>query len=152
MVNRFASQSRSRVSHLKRQLQSLHQESKTCAEYLKTAKGWANQLTVIGRPTDDEDLISYIICVLNLTFNAFVTSYGLATRDNPLSLLQIFRMNSSITRHCSINSRPQLWMHLILHFSCSARTMVALLDHHILPGKGKARTILLVSSLHGLDS
>jgi hypothetical protein len=85
LASRFASQSRSRVSHLKRQLQSLHQGSKTCAEYLKTAKGWANQLAVIGRPTDDEDLISYIISGLNPTFNAFVTSYGLATRDNPLS-------------------------------------------------------------------
>jgi hypothetical protein len=85
LANRFASQSRSRISHLKRQLQSLHQGSKSCAEYLKTAKGWANQLAVIGRPTDDEDLISYIISGLNPTFNAFVTSYGLATRDNPLS-------------------------------------------------------------------
>jgi hypothetical protein len=53
LANRFASQSRSRVSHLKRQLQSLHQGSKSCAEYLKTAKGWTNQLAVIGKPTDD---------------------------------------------------------------------------------------------------
>jgi hypothetical protein len=73
-------------------------------------------------------------------------------QETILSLLQIFKMNSLITRHCSINSRPQPLMHLILHFSCSARTMVALLDHHILPGKGKARAILLVSSLHDLDS
>jgi hypothetical protein len=85
LANRFASQSRSRVSHLKRQLQSLHQGSKSCAEYLKTAKGWANQLAVIGKPTDDEDLISFIISGLNPTFNGFITSYGLATRDNPLT-------------------------------------------------------------------
>jgi hypothetical protein len=52
---------------------------------MKTAKSWANQLAVIGKPTDDEDLISFIIRGLNPTFNSFVTSYSLATRVNPLS-------------------------------------------------------------------
>jgi hypothetical protein len=75
------------VSHLKRQLQSLHQGSKSYAEYLKIAKTWANQLAIIGKPTDDEDLISFIISGLNPNFNSFVTSYGLATRDNPLSFV-----------------------------------------------------------------
>jgi hypothetical protein len=39
----FAAQSRSHISHLKRQLQSLQQGSKTCIEYLNQAKAWADE-------------------------------------------------------------------------------------------------------------
>jgi hypothetical protein len=87
LKSRFASQSRSRISHLKRQLQNLNQGSKSCSEYLSTAKRWADQLAAIGKPTDDEDLISFIISGLNPTFNSFVTSISIAARDNPLSFL-----------------------------------------------------------------
>jgi len=38
LATRFATQSRSRISHLKRQLQSLQQGNKTCTEYLNQAK------------------------------------------------------------------------------------------------------------------
>lgn len=85
LAHKYASQSRSRVSHLKRQLQCLHQGSKTCSEYLQFAKNCANQLAVIGKPTDDEDLIFFVISGLNSTFNTFVTTISVTTRDNPLS-------------------------------------------------------------------
>jgi hypothetical protein len=85
LKTRFASESRSRVSQLKSQLQSLNQGSKSCAEYLGTAKKWADQLAAIGKPTEDEDLISFILSVLNPSYNSFVTSYTLTTRNNPLS-------------------------------------------------------------------
>jgi hypothetical protein len=88
LANRFASHSSSRVSHLKRQLQSLHQGSKSCSEFLSSAKRWADQLAAIGKPTDDEDLINSIISGLNPTFNSFVTSISIATKDNPLSFLE----------------------------------------------------------------
>jgi hypothetical protein len=48
---------------------------------LKIAKNWANQLAAIGKPTDDEDLVCYIISGLNPNYNSFVTSYSIATRD-----------------------------------------------------------------------
>jgi hypothetical protein len=38
LSNRFASQSRSRITHLKHQLQTLHQGSKSCTEFLDLAK------------------------------------------------------------------------------------------------------------------
>jgi hypothetical protein len=38
LAERYASQSRSHISQLKRQLQSLQQGSKSCTEYLNTAK------------------------------------------------------------------------------------------------------------------
>ncbi|KAF5447742.1 hypothetical protein F2P56_033269 [Juglans regia] len=87
LASRFASQSRSRVSHLKRQLQCLSQGAKSCSEYLQSAKVLADQLVAVGKPTEDEDLISFIISGLNPSFNGFITSFSLATRDNPLTFL-----------------------------------------------------------------
>jgi hypothetical protein len=40
LATRFASQNRSNISQLKRQLQNLHQGSKSCADYIQTAKVW----------------------------------------------------------------------------------------------------------------
>ena len=72
---------------MKRQLQSLNQGNKSCSEYLRTAKHWANQLAAIGKPTDDKDLISFVISGLNPSFNLFVTFISIAIRDNPLSFI-----------------------------------------------------------------
>jgi hypothetical protein len=88
LTNRFISHSRSRVSHLKRLLQSLNQGSKSCSEFLTSSKRWANQLAAIGKPTNDKDLINSIISGLKLIFNSFVTSISIATRDNHLSFLE----------------------------------------------------------------
>ena len=65
LASRFSDQSRSRISHMKRQLQSLQQGSMTCAEYLNQAKSWADQLAAVGKPVDDDELISFIISGLN---------------------------------------------------------------------------------------
>lgn len=48
-ANKFASNSRSRISHLKRQLHTLNQRSKNCSNYLLTAKSWADQLAAVGK-------------------------------------------------------------------------------------------------------
>jgi hypothetical protein len=81
LATKFASSTRSHVSHLKRQLQSLRQGSKSCSEYLKNAQSLSNQLAAIGKPIDDEDLISYIISGLNPSFNAFVTVFSMTSKD-----------------------------------------------------------------------
>ena len=86
LAARMASHSRSRVTHLKRQLQNLKQGSKSCLEYIQGAKHMADQLSAVGKPVDDEDLISYIVSGLNSSFTPFVTSYSFATRDSVLSL------------------------------------------------------------------
>jgi hypothetical protein len=82
LSTRFTSQSRSRVSHLKRQLQGLQQGSKSCTEYLGLAKSIADQLAAVSKPADDEDLISFIMSGLNPSFNSFITSYSVTTRDH----------------------------------------------------------------------
>jgi hypothetical protein len=82
----FASQSRSRVSHFKRQLQSLKHGSKSCLEYIQGAKTLADKLSAVGKPMEDEDMISYIVSGLNPSFNSFITSYSFATRNSDLTL------------------------------------------------------------------
>jgi len=77
LQNKFASQSQSRISHIKRQLQCLRQGSKTCSEYITDAKSLADQLAVIGKPIDDDDLINFVMSGLNPTFNAFITTFTL---------------------------------------------------------------------------
>ena len=65
LATRYGSQSKSRIAHLKRQLQTLRQESRSCSEYLQLAKSWADQLAAANKPVDDDDLISYIVSGLN---------------------------------------------------------------------------------------
>jgi hypothetical protein len=85
LTQRFVSQSRSHVTHLKRQLQSLNQGTKTCSEYLQVAKTWSDQLAAVKKPVDEDDLISFVISGLNSTFQSFVTSYSFLTRDKELT-------------------------------------------------------------------
>ncbi|KAF9667292.1 hypothetical protein SADUNF_Sadunf15G0007400 [Salix dunnii] len=85
LSNRFAAQNRSRITHLKRQLQNLQQGNKSCTEYIQAAKGWANQLAAVGKSIDDDDLISYIISGLNTAYTPFITSFSFATRHTSLS-------------------------------------------------------------------
>ncbi|KAF9682698.1 hypothetical protein SADUNF_Sadunf05G0135700 [Salix dunnii] len=85
MANRFAAHNRSRIAYLKRQLQNSQQGNKTCADYVQIAKGLANQLAAVGKPIEDDDLISYIIGGLSSAYTAFITSFSFATRDVSLS-------------------------------------------------------------------
>ena len=81
LQTRFSSQSRSRIAHLKRQLQMLTQGSKTCSEYLDNAKNLADQLAAAGKPVDDQDLISFLLGGLQTSYTPFVTSFNFASRD-----------------------------------------------------------------------
>jgi len=85
LAAKYASQSKSRISHLKRQLQNLQQGSKTCTEYLNMAKQWADQLSAAGKPVEDDDLISYVISGLNPLFNTFVTVHSFTTQDREMN-------------------------------------------------------------------
>jgi transposase InsO family protein len=84
LASRYASQSKSRITHLKRQLQTMRQDARTCTEYLQMAKSWADQLAAVGKPVDEDDLISFILSGLNPSFNVFITTFNLTTRDTPL--------------------------------------------------------------------
>jgi hypothetical protein len=79
LATRFAPQSRSRIIHLKRQLQTLQQGNKSCSDHLLTAKHLSDQLSAVAKPVDNENLISYIVGGLNPIFTTFITSLSFAT-------------------------------------------------------------------------
>jgi hypothetical protein len=79
LSNRFASHSKTRISHLQRQLQSLHQGSKGCSEYIETAKQFSAQLAVVGQPVAEDALIGYVVGGLHPSFNPVVTSLSVAS-------------------------------------------------------------------------
>ncbi|RVW62129.1 Retrovirus-related Pol polyprotein from transposon RE2 [Vitis vinifera] len=60
LANKFASQSRTRVHHLKRKLQTLHQGSMKCTDFLEKTKLVSDELAAVGKPLEDDDLMSYI--------------------------------------------------------------------------------------------
>ena len=78
---RFSSQSCSRISHLKHQLQTLTQSTKSCFEYLEKAKNLADQLATTSKPVDDQDFISFLLGVLQSSYTPFVTSFNFASHD-----------------------------------------------------------------------
>jgi hypothetical protein len=84
LASKFASQSRSQVAHLKRHLQNLHQGSQSCSDYLQSTKLWSDQLAIVGKPIDNDDLISYVISGLNASYG-LITSLSFATRDHSIS-------------------------------------------------------------------
>ena len=58
------------------------QGTTSCSTYLENAKHLADQLAAVGKPVDDQDLISFLLSGLPSTYNPFVTSFNFASRDN----------------------------------------------------------------------
>jgi hypothetical protein len=85
LANQFANQSKSKIANLKNRLQSLHQGSKNCTDYIHTAKEYADQLAAVGKPIHDEDLITYLTNDLNSSFNSFITTISILSRDKLLT-------------------------------------------------------------------
>lgn len=85
LANQFANQSKTRVANLKKQLQSLHQGSKSCIEYLQTAKECVDQLAAVGKSIPDDDLITYLSNGLNSSYNSFISTVSILSRDKQLT-------------------------------------------------------------------
>jgi len=92
---RFAAPSTSRISLIKRKLQSLQQGSLSCQNFLDEVKNLADELSAVRKPIDDSDLILYVLNGLNSSFHSFVTTYMLLSREKsmPFSDFQIFMQN-----------------------------------------------------------
>jgi hypothetical protein len=88
LSSRFASHSKTQISHLQRQLQSLYQGSKRCTDYIETAKQFSAQLAVVGQPVTDNALISYVIGGLHASFNPVVTSLSMASWYKSLTFIE----------------------------------------------------------------
>ncbi|KAB5531934.1 hypothetical protein DKX38_018604 [Salix brachista] len=82
---RFAAPSTSRISLIKRKLQSLQQGSMQCQEFLDAVKALADELSVVGKPIEDSDLILSVLNGLNSSFHSFVTTYMLMAKEKSMS-------------------------------------------------------------------
>jgi hypothetical protein len=80
LAKRFTPTFRTRITNLRRQLQTISQGSKSCTDYLLSQK-YGRQLAAIGKRVDDEDLISYVIGGLNPSYHTFVTTFSYGNRD-----------------------------------------------------------------------
>jgi hypothetical protein len=85
LATKFASKSKSRIAHLKKQLQGLSQGPKSCLNFMQSAKLLADQLGATGNHISDEELISSSLNGLNSTFTHFITTYSFHTRANDIS-------------------------------------------------------------------
>lgn len=92
LSTKFASQSRTRINQLMRQLQTLHQGNKSCTEFINAAKHLSHQLAAAGRAISDEDLITYVLGGLHPSFNPFVPSF-FCLHEIDLCHLKTFMLN-----------------------------------------------------------
>jgi hypothetical protein len=86
LATRYASPSHSHVTQLRRQLQTLRQGSKTCAEFTCMAKSISDQLAIANKAISYNDLISYIIGGLNSIYSLFVMAFSMITKDKSMTL------------------------------------------------------------------
>ncbi|XP_031266817.1 uncharacterized protein LOC116125231 [Pistacia vera] len=81
---RFAAPSTSRISLIKRKLQSLQQGSMSCQSFFDEVKSLADELAAVGKPIDDSDLILSILNGLNSSFHSFVTTFMLLAEEKSM--------------------------------------------------------------------
>jgi hypothetical protein len=68
----FASQSRSRVLHLHNQLVVTRKGDMSIASYFSIMRGYADEMTVAGKPIDDDYVVSYILNGLDADYNLLI--------------------------------------------------------------------------------
>jgi hypothetical protein len=81
---RFTTPSTSRISLIKRKLQSSQQGSMSCQQFLDEVKSFADELSDVGEPVDDSDLILSVLNGLNSSFHSFVTTYMLLANEKSM--------------------------------------------------------------------
>ncbi|XP_041016396.1 uncharacterized protein LOC121258994 [Juglans microcarpa x Juglans regia] len=80
----FVAPSTSQISLIKRKLQSLQQGTMLCQSFLDEAKSLSDELSVVGKPVEDLDLIFSMLNGLNSSFHFFVTTYMLLAKEKSM--------------------------------------------------------------------
>jgi len=57
----------------------------SCQNILDFIKSLADELSVVGKPIDDSDLILFVLNGLNSSFHFFVTTYMLLSKKKSMS-------------------------------------------------------------------
>ena len=82
---RFVAPSTSLISLIKKKLQSLQQSSMSCQSFLDEVKSLSDELSAIGKPVEDSNLILFVLNGLNSSFHSFVTIYMLLAKEKSMS-------------------------------------------------------------------
>jgi gag-polypeptide of LTR copia-type len=82
----FSASSRARLSDLKRQLQTATKGASSCKEYLNRMRKIADELSFIGSPVSDEELVMASLNGLGPDFNSFTVV--ITTRNDPISFAE----------------------------------------------------------------
>ena len=61
LANTYAKPSRGHIKQLKEQLKRCTNDSKSISEYTQAIKTCADELALLGKPVDDEDLIDRVL-------------------------------------------------------------------------------------------
>ena len=84
----MASQSRGRVINMRMALATAQKGSSTVAEFFSKMKELTDDMAVVGKKLEDEEIASYILVGLDIDFNPIVSS--MASRIEPLTLSELY--------------------------------------------------------------
>lgn len=93
LAGMYSSQSLSRVNNIRTSLINVQKGNQSVASYFASMRGLADELAAAGKPIQDDELISYILHVLDLDYQPLVSA--LDARVTPASLDEIFSMLSN---------------------------------------------------------
>jgi hypothetical protein len=68
----FASQSRSRVLHLRNRLVAMKKVEQSVMTYFSTMRDYVDEMASAGKPLDDDDMVCYILNGLDVDYNLLI--------------------------------------------------------------------------------
>ncbi|KAJ4793324.1 polyprotein [Rhynchospora pubera] len=92
LQQQFATNSRARLIDLKRQLQSATKGGSSCTEFLQQIRSLADELTYIGAPPSNDDLVLTILNGLGSEFNPFVAAVTATNRSEVITFSDLHGM------------------------------------------------------------
>ncbi|KAJ0983603.1 hypothetical protein J5N97_011858 [Dioscorea zingiberensis] len=84
----FSSRSRARIMQIRLQLSNLQKRYMTATDYFHQVKILVATLSAIGKPLQDEEVISYMLAGLGSEYDPLVTS--ITTRTEPISINDLY--------------------------------------------------------------
>nr|CAB3483590.1 unnamed protein product [Digitaria exilis] len=84
----FSSQTRTRAMNTRIALATTQKGTLSMADYIAKMKTYVDDMTVAGKPLEDDDVISYVLTGLDTDYNPIATS--ILTRADPIGLDEFF--------------------------------------------------------------
>jgi hypothetical protein len=93
----FSSQMRGCAVNTHIALATAQKGNQFIAEYVGKLHALTDEMSTIGRPLDDDELVAYILTGLDADFNAFVSS--LITKTKPISISELYAQLVTYENH-----------------------------------------------------